>query len=400
MLKTGNDRLVTLTGQLSTMFSQSAQAVLASTRAAASQDPVVKYMQGDSAMKVQAQEVIKKMRTDGTWVLVELVGLNRQSILRSENDSIYSRVNFDSVRQRLAGSDSIAIGKFYFLHGSIYYAIIVPVIDKKQVIGHLIRWRLQTTTPKSLEQLSQLMGTKAKLYFGNNDGSLWTDLIKPIPFKHLDTGQIKQSFEYTDQEGNEVIAAAQPIVNTPWVVSVSFSRRIVLETASRFLQWNLLIGIVLLAVGTFTGWLMSRNITDPLNKLTTAALAITGGDYSSPVAVDRNDELGTLATAFNSMAIQVRNATEDLEKKVIERTVELEIVNRELESFSYSVSHDLRAPLRAIIGYTTILKEDYAGKLDKEAIRITTIIKENTLKMGRLIDDLLAFSRMGRQDIN
>jgi light-regulated signal transduction histidine kinase (bacteriophytochrome) len=76
------------------------------------------------------------------------------------------------------------------------------------------------------------------------------------------------------------------------------------------------------------------------------------------------------------------------------------MVNKELESFSYSVSHDLRAPLRAIIGYTTILQEDYADRLDEEAIRITTIIKKNTLKMGHLIDDLLAFSRMGRQDIN
>lgn len=78
---------------------------------------------------------------------------------------------------------------------------------------------------------------------------------------------------------------------------------------------------------------------------------------------------------------------------------ELKRSNAEVEAFTYSVSHDLRAPLRGIIGFTTILEEDYASKLDDEAKRIASVIKTNALKMGRLIDDLLNFSRMGRQDI-
>jgi light-regulated signal transduction histidine kinase (bacteriophytochrome) len=86
---------------------------------------------------------------------------------------------------------------------------------------------------------------------------------------------------------------------------------------------------------------------------------------------------------------------QSLEQKVMERTHELETVNRELESFSYSVSHDLRAPLRAIIGFTAILEDDYSDRLDEGAKRITGIIKESTAKMGMLIDDLLAFSRLG-----
>lgn len=78
---------------------------------------------------------------------------------------------------------------------------------------------------------------------------------------------------------------------------------------------------------------------------------------------------------------------------------ELKKSSSEMEAFTYSVSHDLRAPLRGIIGFTAILEEDYASKLDDEARRITSVIRQNTLKMGHLIDDLLAFSRTGKQEL-
>jgi PAS domain S-box-containing protein len=77
----------------------------------------------------------------------------------------------------------------------------------------------------------------------------------------------------------------------------------------------------------------------------------------------------------------------------------LKEVNKELDSFTYSVSHDLRAPLRAISGYTRILKEDYGNLIDAEGKRIMNVISNNAQKMGQLIDDLLAFSRLGRQNI-
>jgi light-regulated signal transduction histidine kinase (bacteriophytochrome) len=89
----------------------------------------------------------------------------------------------------------------------------------------------------------------------------------------------------------------------------------------------------------------------------------------------------------------------ELEEKIEKRTEQLKKSTEEMEAFSYSVSHDLRAPLRGIIGFANILEEDFASKLDGEAKRITRVIKNNAIKMGRLIDDLLAFSRLGRQDI-
>ena len=95
----------------------------------------------------------------------------------------------------------------------------------------------------------------------------------------------------------------------------------------------------------------------------------------------------------------IRNLNEELEKRVIERTVELEAANRELNAFSYSVSHDLRAPLRAIGGFSRILKEEYAGQLPAEARRYIERVEDNARHMGRLVDDLLSFSRLGRQPL-
>ena len=90
----------------------------------------------------------------------------------------------------------------------------------------------------------------------------------------------------------------------------------------------------------------------------------------------------------------------DAQKLLEQRQVELEAANRELEAFSYSVSHDLRAPLRAIDGFVSILHEDYNGKLDAEGQRLLNVVRSSAVKMGRLIDDILAFSRVGRTEMN
>jgi PAS domain S-box-containing protein len=120
-----------------------------------------------------------------------------------------------------------------------------------------------------------------------------------------------------------------------------------------------------------------------------AAITDAGNDLKSIAITEKDITEQKLADE------QIRTLNADLQTNVLQ----LEETNKELESFSYSVSHDLRAPLRALSGYSRMIQEDYIAVLDDEARRLLGNIQTNAQKMGILIDDLLAFSRLGRKEV-
>jgi PAS domain S-box-containing protein len=128
-------------------------------------------------------------------------------------------------------------------------------------------------------------------------------------------------------------------------------------------------------------------------------------DHSRSPIRDRRGEVTGEVLVFRDITQhkladqRIHRLNEELEQRVAERTAELQAANEELESFSYSVSHDLRSPLRAMDGFSRILVEEYGAKLDDEAREYLQIISDNAEQMGKLIDNLLNFSRLTRQPI-
>ncbi len=174
--------------------------------------------------------------------------------------------------------------------------------------------------------------------------------------------------------------------------------------------------LLICAVIVINSWTMGRAITDRVQRLRQGAETIGDGDLDHRIDIKGNDEFARLSAAFDTMASKLQETYNTLKREITERklvedqllkqsmqlqenTAQLKAANREMESFSYSVSHDLRAPLRAIDGYSQMILKKQGDRLDEDTRRQFQVIRDNVDKMGKLIDDLLTFSRFGRQEV-
>jgi signal transduction histidine kinase len=396
-LKSGRERLLSLTSQFSTMFSQSMQSLATATRVSANHRSIIKFLSSNGAeQKDSAFSVLQNIRQDTTSVIIDLLDKNYHQVLRSSKDSIEKIVNFDSLLLVVTKYRDTAIGKIYAIGDSMYYPVIARITDNQQTIGYLIRWRWLFTSPRTIDQLSQLMGTKAQLYIGNADGSLWTDMIKPAPHYVLDSGQLNKPLEHEDAKGQRIITAAGTISSTPWFVAVDFSRQVILESANRFLKWMVIAGLVLLIVGIVIAWIMSRNITQPLNKLTVATSGIAKGNYSATAGMERRDEVGKLARAFNVMTEQVSEARQRLEQKIVE-TGEVNEQLRELTAHLQNIREEERIHIAREMHdelgqLLTAFKMDISW-LNKRLAADDDATRQKLADISKLIDDAVLFVR-------
>ena len=304
----------------------------------------------------------------------------------------------DDYKRELSAGGAASIGRLREFNNELRYPVGGAISQDGRILGYVVE-RRRINNPSQTRQIVQLLtgliGNQATMVIGNADGSVWSDLsstIRDMPIR----GDINQLRTYERAGKPRSLAWAMPINSTPWAVAIEFPRAVVLEPSQRLLTRLVTIAIVLLIVSAALGWTIIHRMMTPLTQVTEAAEAVAESRPHVRVKIHRQDEIGRLADSFNTMAQKVEESRADLELRVELRTAELRAANRELEAFSYSVSHDLRAPLRAIAGFVQILEEDLGNKLDASARKHFDRVKANARRMGQLIDDLLNFSQIGR----
>jgi len=172
--------------------------------------------------------------------------------------------------------------------------------------------------------------------------------------------------------------------------------------------------MIILAIAiTTSSLIIARNISKPLTRLADYSRRVGEGEYTADIEIKGKDEVASVASDVKSMVGQLRKHREHLEELVEERTSDLKArttelerantevaaINKELEAFAYSVSHDLRAPLRSIDGFSQALMEDYPDKLDEQGKDYLQRVRSAAQRMAVLIDDLLNLSRVTRSDM-
>lgn len=526
------ERLLSVTGQLGELLAQAARQRRNETLELAHNAALAAYLQHPTDRSREAAlTALRGFRDQSAAVIaVELWDLSSRRLLSTRNDDDSPLGDTDIVRPLLAettGRDDGAVSPIATMDESLSYAVVATVSDSRARVGSVVQRRALVASTQAGQQITDLIGSGARLFLGNSNGGLWTDLRTVTDGPPVDLRRAKGVVEYRRGRMGVQMAAGQQVRDTPWTVLVEFPRSEAVARTRGLVGGFALLGVVLLSAGSAAAWALGRGITHPLSQLARGAEAISRGDYRHRVSVDRADELGALARAFDTMASSVEQAHRGLEQNfqlLVDRVVDyaifmldpeghvitwndgaarlkgyhrdeilgrhfscfyttediaagkphrllevaategrvedenwrirkdgsrlwanvvltalrdqqgtllgfgkvmrdlterrraeevqrdgekrlalyasaLEATNAELASFSYSVSHDLRAPLRTMDGFAQALLEDYADRLDNVGKDYLGRIRAASQRMAALIDDLLALSRVTRAEL-
>lgn len=327
VLAVGRERLLRLTEQLASLSQQSFSTQMGRTSSAANDPAIRAFLRLPSpATRPGAVAILQQFTgpQDPNNMQAELWSVDHKLALAVPDGSTPLQADLTTEFKQCATEPFRAGGAIRLLKDTLVAPAVAAVRNEAgEPGGYLVRWRKVASTPEARKQLTDLLGSQAALYYGNNQGDLWTDLLKVVPQPPVDLRSTRAVTSYT-RDGNPMMALGRPINGTPWFMVVEFPEQVFLSPATAFLRVLGLIGLVLFALGMAGAFALSRHITRPLRALTEAASAISRGDYSRLTGIQQNDELGKLAATFDVMVDKLRNSQRELERKVQEQTLLLD----------------------------------------------------------------------------
>jgi len=211
---------------------------------------------------------------------------------------------------------------------------------------------------------------------------------------------------YKNYRGVDVLGVQTYLPDQQWCLIAEIEAAEAFASVREFRNSTFVFGGILVLIIIACSTLASRIFTRPILRLHTASQDLAKGKYDIAVPLDSKDEIGGLGKAFNEMAQSLASFNKELEEKnkalfknwaqTTRQKKELREVNQELDSFVYTASHDLRAPLRGIASFASFLEEDYKDKLDQQGREYLDEIRKAATKMNAFIEDLLTLSRISR----
>jgi signal transduction histidine kinase len=386
----GTERATSAADQVADLLGQSVTARVAELRRLAA-DPLVhdavrSPAQAGSAGQPPALQDYLRRNQQST---VSLYDVNGSRVARWSRESGTPAAG-QSLSEDVSITPTEQVSPLRSRGGRLSYAVIVKIAGDASgtPVGYLSMQRsLGSASTTGL--IERLIGAGAAIKVGNASGDVWTDLSGPVTAPPL-SGEGSRRYA---SNGEMRLGASSPIPGTPWLVWADISEASVLRPARMLVNRMLPITLTLALLGTLAVYIVSGRVTRPLEQVAMAAQAVAAGDYSRRVDIPRRDEIGRLGLAFNVMAERVGESHVTLEARIRART-------EELEAFSYSVSHDLRAPLRHISGFAGLLRKDAWEHLPEASRRHVDTIIEAGKRASRLVDDLLSFSRMSRAEMH
>jgi signal transduction histidine kinase len=340
-----------------------------------------------TARRQLREDVRERLRNIASIAALQIDGDAHATLVEpgQENNAAYTRIKWclQKIRDHSPGVRYIYTWRFNEAGELVF---VVDAETNPEEISHIGDIYNNNDDPKLAERLAKTKGAIADERFNKDKWGIWLSGYAPF----YSTGGKKEG-----------------------IVGIDIAAEDIIGKEREFLRMALAVFACTIPLAMAMGWLMGRKLTAPITKLIIAAEQIIEGDLGYRVPISSEDEIGILAKSFNRMTQALHEEIvargqeiEDrsrAEKELAELNEELEITvnklsatNRELSEVAYIAAHDLKTPVRAVGSLASMIRSDYEGKLDKEAVNELNLILAKADKMNELLDGMLQYCRLER----